>query len=102
MLSSIIKFNNRISLPKYFNFKLKFAQVNDNNEMLKNFKKHKKNKPVLELYHASRDGLTAVNSVLKYGFKLSSGGNKGKGIYLANHGRYSIWASYPYHVIVCH
>ncbi|XWV25969.1 putative orfan [Tupanvirus soda lake] len=102
MLSSIIKFNNRISLPKHLDFKLKNAQINDNKEILNNFNKHRNGRPILELYHASRFGSTAVNFILKDGFKLSFGGNKGNGIYLANHGRYSIWAGYPYHVIICH
>ncbi|XWV24726.1 putative ORFan [Tupanvirus deep ocean] len=102
MLPSIIKFTDRISLPKNTTFKLKSAQINENGNLLNKFNKHRNGKQILELYHSSKFGTTAVNFILKDGFKLSFGGNKGNGIYLADHGRYSVWAGYPYHVIICH
>ncbi len=65
----------------------------------KNFIKMGENKPILELYHKTReindDGLWDFNGIIKNGFAMSRFGNKGTGVYMANHGRYSYtWGGY--------
>ena len=55
---------------------------------------------VLELYHSPRSKWD-VEGVLAKGFKLGFGGNKGPGVYLANHSRYA-WRWGGPSVFVCH
>jgi hypothetical protein len=103
MLASIIRFHERFSLPSHLEFKLKSASEINNKTLLDCFNKHRtENKPILELYHSSRFGETAINGIIKNGFRTTELGNKGPGIYLANHAKYSIWAGYPLHSIICH
>lgn len=104
MLQSIIKFKTRLALPQNLEFKLHFAKEITNPKIQNRFNKNWKGEPILELYHSSKYGKTAVNSIVKNGFKIYDQfpGNKGRGVYFANHSRYSIWAGKPYHSIICH
>ncbi len=58
-----------------------------------NFIKHAQNKPILELYHKTREtddnGKWNFKNIETHGFMISRYGNKGPGVYMANHGRYS-------------
>jgi len=103
MESSITRFSNRLSLPKHLDFKLKSIVGNYNKQVIQNFNNKCKNKQILELYHSSRKS-EAINEIMEKGFVItnSRGGNKGVGIYLANHSRYSMWAGNPFHVFICH
>lgn len=64
-------------------------------------------KPVLELYHAirDRDYEDIFEKIKSKGFISGLYGNKGSGVYMANHGRYSYdWGCNDYgvrNVIVC-
>lgn len=60
---------------------------------------------MLELYHSTRysDYEERINSMLLNGIiiQYNNYNNKGYGIYLANHSRYSIHWSYSQHVLIC-
>ncbi len=57
-------------------------------------------KPRLQLYHVVRSN-EHVDSIFKHGFEASDG-NKGVGVYLANHALYGIrWAGDDFSIIVC-
>lgn len=59
-----------------------------------------KDKPRLQLYHVVRDN-SHVQSIFKHGFNYTDG-NKGGGVYLANHAWYAMyWGGTEYQVIVC-
>lgn len=96
----LTRLKNRIP----YSITIKEIKMNDNTKLLDRFNQHKHNYPIIELYHSSRDGMKAINSIMKDGFYNSTPyrGNKGRGIYFANHGLYSLWAGKPYHVLVCH
>jgi hypothetical protein len=88
MNSSIQRFINRLYLNNNQQFVLKNVRVlSPSFEYLK----MSKDKPILELYHKVRgNNINDIfDSIEKYGFRINRYGNKGPGIYMANHGRYS-------------
>ncbi len=104
---SLNRFISRMSLNESNKFIIKSIRYMPPS---KNFIKLKENKPVLELYHKTREtdynGNWDFNSIIKNGFMLSRHGNKGYGVYMANHGRYSYsWGGYDIlgnnNVIIC-
>lgn len=108
MQSAILRFTERLQLPSSFKFNLEYCVEVKNDLILSKFKEHMKildkPAPILELYHASRDGISAIKSISEKGFRYSyNGGNKGSGVYLANHSRYSaFWVGHCTPVIICH
>lgn len=90
----VLRFIKRLSLPPHVSFKLKKFEMYE-----------EPNKGCLILYHAIRDtcGQTKYDiakSIKEHGFYSSLYGNKGVGVYLANHGRYSLrWAHPP--LLIC-
>jgi hypothetical protein len=87
-LNDFIKFNPKIDIVS--------VVENDNKEMYESWKSKAEGKRVLSLYHAT-DKLSNYQSIMKHGFYIGSACNKGYGVYLANHGRYSsFWAGGKY------
>lgn len=104
------RFIKRLYLPENINVAIVDTIKNDNDELLKKFKRNitKKSK-ILELYHVSREDYSHTQcdtsmSIFSHGFTRSNPyGNKGYGTYLANHGRYSLnWTGPDVPVIVCY
>ena len=90
MQRAIDRFHTRLSLPSRIKFKLMEAKEHHNEQQLTRFKSNISSLPLLELYHSSRDGLDAIDSILKQGFgNCSPYANKGSGTYFADHSRYS-------------
>ncbi len=73
-----------------------------------NFRTYSPKTNCLELYHCLRNDYSMtyeeqIVSILKHGLQPSWLGNKGSGVYLANHGRYSLrYAGYKSPVLICH
>lgn len=70
--------------------------------MLNQFKRlNRTSAPIMQLYHAQRDR-DHSESICRSGFHCSLYGNKGVGVYLANHSRYAWnWASPRNPVLIC-
>ena len=101
MLGYLARFQNRLSLPNHMRVKVINLTDNRGSEVLRrSFNANIQGKHIIELYHSSRFGLTATNMIAKDGFRMGDG-NKGPGVYLSNHSRYSIWAGRPLHTVVC-
>lgn len=104
------RFRERCYLPPSEDFKLIECTKNNNKKLSDNFKKHiKKGTKILELYHVCREDSSHTrcgnsDSIMEHGFTMCNPyGNKGYGIYLASHGRYSLnWTGPRVPVIVCH
>jgi len=105
--SNIQRFEKRLSLPD--NWKFVVINYEENRTAINQSKqvalKHKQ--PILELYHVTRhyDPEVVLLPLLRDGFskeKAQRSGNKGNGIYFANHSRYSFnWGS-GYKVLICY
>jgi hypothetical protein len=103
MQKAIDRFHTRLSLPSRIKFRLISTKEHHNEQQLAKFKNNINSLPILELYHSSRDGLEAIESIFKEGFgNYSPHANKGPGTYFADHSRYGLWAGYPNHVLICH
>lgn len=112
-VNAIKRFKQRLYLPSNVNFEVhEFRENNLNNfinsdKFINNVTKQTK---VLELYHVSREDVShkncsATNSIFNIGFdkKIISEGNKGRGVYFANHSRYSLdWLGWFKPVLICH
>jgi hypothetical protein len=83
------RFRDRLFLPNNCAFQLK--EVHFNLLPIPEWVKHNS----VELYHATRsDPKNAFHSICKNGFQIGLGNNKGFGVYVADHGRYSLfWGS---------
>lgn len=96
MQTSITKFITRLSLPKNFTFRLRNCTEIENRYSANSM-------ATLELYHACRGGMKSAHSIITNGFDINHRGNKGYGVYFANHSRYSaFWAGWNNPVIICH
>ena len=100
------RFVRRLGLYEFPNHKIKINGIveNKNYIFLKEWTELKKDKPVLQLYHALKPyNLEEITkSIMNKGFIIGSARNKGLGVYLANHSRYSaFWAGSRSGVIVC-
>lgn len=108
MQTAILRFTERLQLPSTFKFNLEYCVEVKNDLLLGKFNEHMKildkPAPILELYHASRGGINAIKSISENGFRCSYNyGNKGMGVYVANHSRYSaFWVGQYTPVIICH
>lgn len=97
----IKRFINRLSLPNNYNCQVLSLYENNNQHLRNQFSQKIKEHGLLELYHSSRgDQFGASKSILEQGFKIRHGdGNKGNGVYLANHSRYAwLWGG-PYVIV---
>lgn len=108
---AIQRFVMRLSLPNGLLFRLIDCRENDNNTLFEKFNSQKQAfensrrnaHPVkmLQLYHGQR-GEDNSESICNIGFHLSYYGNKGVGVYLANHSRYAWnWAGTSNPVLIC-
>ena len=98
MQAAINRFKARLNLPSNFTFKSRRCFEVHCISLLNR-------SPTLELYHAIRslEPDKTVKAICRNGFKPSLRGNKGQGIYVANHSRYSaFWAGPRNPVIICH
>lgn len=89
MQQSLSRFISRLSLNENQKIIIKSIKCMP---QPKQFIASAKNKPILELYHKTREiknGNWDFEGIIKHGFMSSFYGNKGPGIYMANHGRYS-------------
>jgi hypothetical protein len=103
MQQALNRFERRLSLPEKWKFVVVHCEENNNPKLKKKFREHK-HTSVLELYHATRDidPSVVMHSIMTSGFRPGTKGNKGYGIYLANHSRYSFNWGNGYHVLICH
>ena len=111
MDKAIERFVKRLSLPEGFLFKMISCKENKNainkfKSEISRFNKESKGSDnlasvkILQLYHAQRTGDNS-ESICNEGF-YSFYGNKGRGVYLANHSRYSWnWAGTIDPVLIC-
>lgn len=90
MYNSINRFKSRLFLNKSHTFEL--VSIFEN----KIQSKHGKNKPILELYHTIRDDTykEVFEKIKENNFTYGMYGNKGPGVYMANHSRYSFGWGY--------
>lgn len=97
-MRAIKKFEQRLQLPN--NLKFNLISLKKNSTVLD------QKDSFIELYHSVRydtEREKINEKIMKNGFIPSISGNKGPGIYLADHSRYSIWAGgCPYSSIICH
>lgn len=105
---AIQRFVTRLSLPDGFVFKLIHCHENANESLAQKFYAKIQTHKILQLYHAIRDGakslkgMDVAESICNNGFRIGPAGNKGRGVYLANHSRYSWnWASMENPVLIC-
>lgn len=98
---AVQRFIERLSLPDGLSFKLVDCSENANDAMRDEFSRQKGVYEVLQLYHA-QTGRDNSESICNTGFRYSYYGNKGIGVYLANHSRYSWnWAGSSLPVLIC-
>lgn len=103
MNNSIQRFVDRLNLKDEHKFNLINIEINEVNEIPKIFKNCETK---LELYHSSRDCdyKEIFQKIKKNNFIEGLYGNKGPGIYMSNHSRYSFGWSYSdseiYNVII--
>jgi hypothetical protein len=97
------RFQEKLFLPKEYTFDLKKVLIN-----LQPITEWVLNNNSIELYHATRnqDSHSVFMSMCTKGFRIGPACNKGYGVYLANHGRYSLfWGNRNFdgsrHVMVC-
>lgn len=101
MDQAIQRFVARLNLPDGFSFMLVDCRENENDVMLDKFNNKRRANKFLQLYHAQRDS-DHSGSICNTGFHCSYYGNKGVGVYLANHSRYAWnWASPKNPVLIC-
>ena len=98
------RFIKRLSLEYYQNKpSIKIIDYAENKHFNKSIIADKKD-TILQLYHVSRDPVNYSN-IMRDGFYISSYvNNKGTGVYLANHGRYSAFWGHTgplRHVLIC-
>lgn len=101
MDQAIQRFVTRLNLPDGSSFTLVNCMENKNDIMLNKFNSNTNANKILQLYHAQKD-CDNSESICNTGFRCSYYGNKGVGVYLANHSRYSWnWASSRNPVFIC-
>lgn len=100
MSKAIERFVSRLSLPTGGR-----AQVLDcrfNTYVSPYFQSAEKTHQVIQLYHAQRGIRDHSDAICREGFNVTLFGNKGSGVYLANHSRYSWdWAFPGNPVLIC-
>ena len=107
MIRAIERFARRLSVPQStacpFTFKVTRCIENVDDTLDKRFGaardsgKHR----ILQLYHAVRQE-NDWHGICREGFRMGSYGNKGPGVYFANHARYSWhWATTACPVLIC-
>lgn len=110
-INAIKRFKKRLYLSSNLDFKIYEFRENNLNNFInsKNFiNEIKEQTKILELYHVSREDVchndcSATNSIFELGFKMEFVSVKNKGIYLSNHGRYSLdWLGWMRPVLICH
>jgi len=101
MDQAIQRFVTLLNLPDGLSFTLIDCRENENHIMLDKFNNRNRVNKILQLYHAQVDSDNS-ESICNRGFHFSIYGNKGVGVYLANHSRYSWnWASPRNPVLIC-
>lgn len=96
------RFIDRLSLGELSKYspKLDILSIQENKKKFDDWEAKSKGEKILTLYHAT-DDIKKYRSIMKHGFYIGSACNKGYGVYLANHGRYSaFWAGGKY-VLAC-
>lgn len=96
------RFIDRMNINGIFN--IINIEENKNQKLLEKWLDLKENNKVLQLYHSIRDFdyLEKKDSIFNNGFYIGCADNKGYGVYLANHSRYSaFWAGSYTGVLVC-
>jgi len=102
-LNIVNRFITRLGLHEFAKPTINIKEVitNSNQIMLNSWTNMAMDKPILQLYHATRC-ITTNKSIMENGFIIGSACNKGRGVYLANHSRYSaFWAGCNNGVLVC-
>jgi|SRR3989338_3409519 len=96
----INRFIERLRLPKNFTFIAKNLVENKNEKLYNQYTNNLFENKTLELYHTVRSSpidrdINPYDSIMHNGFYISPNiNNKGRGVYMANHGRYSwLWGS---------
>jgi hypothetical protein len=101
MDQAIERFLNRLDLPNGISAKVINCKENTNSSLENRFLEQKEKHPLLQLYHGLSN-THDLQSIFNQGFYPGPARNKGIGIYLANHSRYSLlWASPNLPVIIC-
>lgn len=96
MSNHISRFIERLSLPTGLKAIVTESIPNPTPPTLQQLKNYKK--PLLELYFVNRHTRNILWTAGRSEF-----GNKGRGVYLANHSRYSLmWTGFDTPVMVCH
>lgn len=98
MYQAIQRFSTRLNLPIGLKFQVLDCKLNTN--LPAYFKSAEKTHRIMQLYHAQR-GQDFSDAICSKGFLFTQMGNKGSGVYLANHSRYS-WNWAPHNpALIC-
>lgn len=96
------RFITRLSLGELSKYspKVEIISIEENKKKFDIWEDKSKHKKILTLYHAT-DELKNYRSIMEHGFYIGSACNKGYGVYLANHGRYSAFWTGGEYVLAC-
>jgi len=98
-IAALQRFTERLSLP--VSWKL---IVNRFNTIQNMEKQSAAGRPIIQLYHAINElghSNKIIESIMQHGFRIGPACNKGYGVYLANHSRYSLNWACKQPVLIC-